>query len=115
MRHLKKGRKLSRRRGSRAALLKNLVRSLVKYGKIRTTEAKAKEIRPMVERLIARAKKGDLASRRMIMATVSSEELTKKILELGAKYKDKNSGFTRLYKLGLRKGDKAPMVILELV
>lgn len=115
MRHLKEGRKFSRRRGSRVALLKNLVRSFFEHGKIKTTEAKAKEIKPMIDKLINSAKKGDLSSRRRIMAVLANEKLTKKVLELGAKYKEKNSGFSRIYKLGPRRGDSASLVILELV
>ncbi len=116
MRHRKKGRKLSRRKGSREALLKNLVRAVIRHEKIKTTEAKAKEVRGLVEKLIQYGKRGDLQSYRQIIAVLSNEALAKKVKdELAVRYKDRQSGFLRIYKIGPRGGDNAPLVILEFV
>lgn len=114
MRHLKKGRKLSRRKDSREALITNLAKSLISYGKIKTTEAKAKELIAVVENLISLGLKGDLASRRRILAVLSSKKLTSKLInEVKEKYQNRKSGHLRIYKLGPRKGDKAPLVQVE--
>lgn len=115
MRKRKQGRKLSRKRDQRKALLKGLMRSLLLHEKIKTTEAKAKEIQPLTEKFITKAKKGDLSARRRI-ARFLSKELTKKLVdEIAPKYKEKKGGYTRIIKLGLRKSDGTKMVIIELV
>jgi large subunit ribosomal protein L17 len=115
MRKLKKGRKFSRKRNQRKALLKSLVRSLFFKEKIKTTEAKAKETSMLVAKSITRAKKGDLASRR-ILAKYFSRDLVKKLVsEIGPRYKNRKGGYTRIVKLGPRKSDGAKMVIIELV
>lgn len=115
MRKLKQGRKLSREKDQRKALLKSLARAIFLHEKIKTTEAKAKEASMFAEKCITRAKKGDLSSRR-ILAKYFSKDLVKKIVdEIAPKYKDRKGGYTRIIKLGPRKSDGAKMAIIELV
>jgi len=115
MRKLKKGRKLSRKRDQRKALLKSLARALFLTEKIKTTEAKAKELRPFAEKIITTAKKQDLSSRR-ILVKYFSKDLAKKIVDqICLKYKNRKGGYTRIIKLGPRKDDGARMAIIELV
>ncbi len=111
------GRKLGRKMGPRLALYKNLTVSVLRYEQIKTTEARAKEVRGQVEKVITLAKDGSLASRRRIIAQLPDEPLVidKLINEIAPKYADRTSGYTRIIKLGLRAGDAAPMVQLELV
>lgn len=111
------GRKLSRKTGPRKALYKSLIVAVLRYETIRTTEARAKEVRGQVERIITLAKDGSLASRRRIISELPNEPLVidKLLNEIAPKYGDRNSGFTRLVKLGPRAGDAAPIVQLELV
>ena len=117
MAHQIGGRKLSRKTGPRKALYKNLIVSVLRYEQIKTTEARAKEVRGQVEHVITLAKDGTLASRRRIIAVLPNEPLVidKLINEIVPKYADRSSGYTRIVKLGLRAGDSAPMVQLELV
>lgn len=116
MRHQKKGRKFGRVKKVRKALIKSLLRSLVINEKIKTTEAKAKEIRPQIEKLITKAKKGDIAARREIIKIVPDKDAAKKLASvMGPKYKDRNGGYTRIIKLGSRKSDQAPIVLIEFV
>jgi large subunit ribosomal protein L17 len=117
MAHRIDGRKLSRKQGPRLALYKNLVVSVLRYEKVKTTEAKAKEIRPQVERMITLAKKGDLTARRAVISALPDEPLvvSKLFDEIAPKYADRTSGYTRIIKVGLRKGDAAPIVQIELV
>jgi len=116
MRHRKKGKSLGRKVGPRKALLKGLALSFVLHEKIKTTEAKAKAVKPIIERLITRAKENNLNNYRRIDSYLQSREATKKMLEeIGPKYKDRPGGYCRIVKLGQRKGDMAQMVILELV
>src|SRR5262245_9615111 len=117
MAHRIDGRKLSRKSGPRKALYKNLVVSVLRYEQIRTTEARAKEVRGQVERIITLAREGSLASRRRIIAELPNEPLVvdKLMHELATRYGDRGSGYTRLIKLGQRAGDAAPIVQLELV
>lgn len=115
MRKLKQGRKLSRKRNQRKALLKSLASAIFLHKKIKTTEAKAKEVSRFVEKCITRAKKGDLSSRR-ILAKYFSKDLNKKLIdEIAPKYKDRKGGYTRIIKLGPRKSDGAKIAIIELV
>ena len=115
MRKLKKGRKLSRERDQRKALLKSLARALFLAEKIKTTEAKAKELRPFAEKIITTAKKQNLSSRR-ILVKYFSKDLAKKIVDqICPRYKDRKGGYTRIIKLGPRKIDGARMAIIELV
>jgi len=116
MRHRKKGKILDRKAGPRKALLRNLAVSLVLYEKIQTTKAKAKALRPVVERLISKGKMNTLASRRNLLKYLYQETAVKKILEeLGPKYKDRAGGYTRILNVGRRQGDGAEVVQIELV
>jgi len=117
MAHCIDGRKLSRKTGPRIALYKSLIVAVLRYEQIKTTEARAKEVRGQVEQIITLAKQGTLASRRRIISQLPNEPLVidKLINEIAPKYGDRNSGYTRLVKLGPRNGDSAPMVQLELV
>ena len=109
------GRKFGLKKGPRKAMLSSVTRSLILKEKIQTTEAKAKEVSPLVEKMITRAKKGDLASRRELLKSLSPE-LTKKMMgELAEKYKERKGGYTRVVKLGPRKSDGARMAIVEFV
>ena len=111
------GRKLSRKRGPRLALYKNLTVSVLRYERVQTTEAKAKEIRGQVERMITLAKRGDLSARRTVVSELPNEPLvvTKLFDVIAPKYADRQSGFTRLVHIGQRKGDAAEIVQIELV
>ena len=117
MAHRIGGRTLSRKQGPRLALYKNLTVSGLRYERIKTTEAKAKEVRGRVERMITLAKRGDLTARRAVIAEFPNEPLviTKLFDEIAPKYADRSSGYTRIVRLGERKGDAAEMVQLELV
>lgn len=117
MAHRIDGRKLSRKQGPRIALFKNLTVSVLRYEKVRTTEAKAKEIRGRVEKMITLAKRGDLAARREVLASFPNEPLvvTKLFDEIAPKYADRTSGYTRIVKIGQRRGDAAEIVQIELV
>jgi large subunit ribosomal protein L17 len=111
------GRKLSRKQGPRRALFRNLTVSVLRYERVRTTEAKAKEVRPRVERMITLAKRGDLAARRAVVAELPNEPLVIRKLfdEIAPKYADRTSGYTRIVRIGQRPGDAAEIVQLELV
>lgn len=116
MRHLKKGRSLHRSSSHRKALLQNLAVSVFVHEQIRTTEAKAKEVRSLIDRIITWGKRGDLHARRLAVRQVRSRTVVKKIFdELAPRYQDRPGGYTRITKVGYRYGDKAPMVLLELV
>jgi large subunit ribosomal protein L17 len=116
MRHNRKGRKLSRTNTHRRAMLRNMVTSLFEHERIETTIAKAKEARPVAERLITRARTGSLAARRLISAYVRSEDVARKLMEdIGPRFATRPGGYTRIYRLGPRPGDAGQMGILELV
>ncbi|HEY4510461.1 MAG TPA: 50S ribosomal protein L17 [Candidatus Paceibacterota bacterium] len=115
MRHKKKGRKLSLERNARKGLKKALATALIKHGKIKTTEAKAKEIRPIVERMITYAKKGSLAGRRLSVASLGVASAKILFETLGPRYKDRNGGYTRVLKLPRRRSDASKMAIIEFV
>lgn len=109
-------RKFGRTKNKREALLNSLMLSLVNQEKIKTTEAKAKEIRPLVEKMITKGKKNTLASRRIIISRLKSEKGADKILKiLAPKYTDRNGGYTRITKIGNRKSDASPMAYIEFV
>jgi large subunit ribosomal protein L17 len=115
MRKLNKGRKFSRKIGPRKALLRVLVNNFFLHEKIKTTEAKAKELRSIAEKMITKAKKGDLANRRLLARDLTPI-MTKKIIDqIAPTYKDRQGGYTRIIKLGPRHSDSAKMVIIELV
>lgn len=116
MRHQKNKVTLDRKAAPRRALLANLVESLVLHEKITTTLAKAKALRPKVEKLITTAKANTLASRRNIAKVLYTKNATKKLMEvLGPRYADRKGGYTRIIKLGVRKGDGGEEAIIELV
>jgi large subunit ribosomal protein L17 len=111
------GRKLSRKHGPRMSLYRNLTVSVLRYERVQTTEAKAKEVRGQVERMITLAKRGDLAARRRVVSQLPNEPLVvNKLFDVIApKYADRQSGFTRLVHIGQRRGDAAEIVQIELV
>jgi len=116
MRHKHGYRKLGRTSAHRAALLKNLSIALTKSEKIETTLAKAKELRSYYEKLITKASAGDSNAHRAIFAMLQHKESTNKLVtEIAPKYKDRNGGYTRIIKTRTRRGDAAPMAIVELV
>lgn len=115
MRKRNRGRKFGRTTDRRRAFLKSLAQNLFLHGKIRTTEARAKEIRMLAERMISRAKTGDLASRRLLARTLSPQIVKKLVNEIAPNYKERKGGYTRIVKLGQRQTDGAEMVIIELV
>jgi large subunit ribosomal protein L17 len=117
MAHCIDGRKLGRKHGPRMALYRSLVVAVLRYEQIKTTEARAKEVRGQVERIITLSKQGDLNARRRIRAEFPEEPLVidKLFKEIAPKYADRHSGYTRITRIGPRAGDNAPMVQLELV
>ncbi|MBI3750490.1 MAG: 50S ribosomal protein L17 [Chloroflexi bacterium] len=117
MAHRIDGRKLGRSGGHRTALYKNLTVSILRYERVKTTEAKAKEVQGRVERMITLAKRGDLSARRAVVSQFPNEPLvvTKLFDEIAPKYADRTSGYTRIVKLGQRAGDAAEVVQIELV
>ncbi len=116
MRHRVAGRNLSRPGGHRKALYRNLVTDLLRYERITTTEAKAREARGFAERIITLGRKGTLHDRRQALAFVADEDVVKKVFDvLARRYAERSGGYTRLLKLGPRLGDGAPMARLELV
>lgn len=117
MRHYKKGRKLGTDASHTKAIKKNLAVAVFTNDRIKTTVTRAKEVRGYVERIITWAKKGDLHSRRLAIAALGDKELVREVFEKAEQgmWADRNGGYTRIMKLGPRKGDNAPMAILELV
>ena len=117
MPHRVAGRKLSRQHAHRMSMLGNLAVSIIRYERIKTTEAKAKEVRGLVDGMITLAKRGDLHARRQLVSKMPHEPLIvdKLMGEIAEKYADRPSGFTRIVKLGQRSGDAASMVQIELV
>lgn len=102
--------------GQRRALFRNLITSLLQHERIKTTEAKAKAVRSDVEKMITLAKRGDLYARRLALRTVTNKKIVQKLFDtLGPRYQNRNGGYTRLIRLGPRRGDAAEMVLLELV
>ena len=116
MRHRKKGRKLGRKNGNRKALLMNLASQLVIYKRIKTTDAKAKELRSFIEPLVSLAKKDDLHSRRMVIRKLPHKNIVGTLFkEIAPKFVDRPGGYTRIIKLGYRDNDRAPVSIIEFV
>ena len=116
MRHRKRGRRFSRSSSHRQAMFANLAQALVKHEQIKTTLPKAKELRPVVERLITLAKRGDLHARRLLIAKTRHEPTAAKLIDvLGPRYQERPGGYTRVLKAGFRYGDAAPMAVIELV
>ncbi|OGZ95644.1 MAG: 50S ribosomal protein L17 [Candidatus Sungbacteria bacterium RIFCSPLOWO2_02_FULL_51_17] len=115
MRHLKKGRKFGRERKVRKAFFKGLISALLKYERIETTEARAKEIRPQVEDLITKARKNNLAMRRLVAARIPKDVTAKLFKTIAPRYIGRPGGYTRIMKKGPRQSDSASMVIMELM
>ena len=116
MRHRVAGRKLQRTSSHRAALFRNMAAALIKHEQIATTTAKAKELRPYVEKLITLAKKGGLSNRRLAHARMLDDTQLKKLFDVIApRYADRAGGYTRIIKAGIRASDAAPIAIIELV
>ncbi|ABA87988.1 ribosomal protein L17 [Syntrophotalea carbinolica DSM 2380] len=116
MRHNKSGRRLGRNSSHRAAMMRNMVTSLLEHEKITTTDARAKELRKVVDRMITLGKRGDLHARRQAIKVIQDRKVVGKLFELIApRYTDRPGGYTRIIKLGNRLGDNAPQVIIELV
>ncbi len=116
MRHAKTHRKFGRRSDHRRSMLANLAASLIKHEQITTTLPKAKDLRPVVEKLVTLGKRGGLHARRQAIAEVRDAVLVKKLFDvLGPRYKDRPGGYTRIVKAGFRYGDNAPMAIIEFV
>jgi large subunit ribosomal protein L17 len=114
MRHLNQGRKLNRTSAHRKALFRNLVLSLVRYERIKTTDAKAKELRRYADRMVTLGKRGDLAARRLAYNFMQSRDAVKKLFdEIAPRFKDRAGGYTRVVKFGMRRGDAAPLSIIE--
>jgi len=116
MRHRKTGKKLGKTASHREAMLRNMVTSLLRYEKITTTDAKAKELRKVAEKMITLGKRGDLHARRQALSYVREKEIVAKLFdELSARYRDFKGGYTRIMKMGNRTGDNAPMSIIEFI
>lgn len=109
-------RKLGRDSSARKALFRGMLTFFFQYDRIETTEAKAKELRGLADQMITLAKRGDLHARRQVLAYLMDEDVVKKLFdEIAPKYADRQGGYTRVIKLGLRKGDAAPLALIELV
>ena len=115
MKHRNKARKLGREKGQRAALLKTLAANLILKEKITTTEAKAKEARPFIEKLITKSKKNDLSAMKYLAKYLPKKARKKIVMEIGSRYQNRAGGYTRIIKLGPRKTDGAKMAVIELV
>ena len=116
MRHQNSGRKLNRTASHRKAMFANMAASLIQHEQIVTTLPKAKEIRPIVEKLVTLGKRGDLHARRQAIAQIKDVELVGKLFAvLGPRYKERNGGYLRIMKAGFRRGDNAAMAVIEFV
>lgn len=116
MKHHDKNRKFGRETDQRAAFLNSLMRSLVLHEKIETTEARAKEIRPRLEKLVTRAKTDTLASRRLVASRIKDQRVVKKLFTtLGPRYKSRPGGYLRIVKTGFGKSDARPLAVIEFV
>lgn len=116
MRHGKAGRRLGRKTSHRVAMFRNMVTSLLDHGKITTTDAKAKEIRIVAERMITLGKRGDLHSMRLAASVIREKSVVSKLFStIAPRYKERLGGYTRIIKLGIRQGDAAPISLIELV
>ena len=116
MRHQRSGKKLGRDSAHRKALYSNLAGALIEHGRIRTTEAKAKAVKPIAEKMITLGRRGDIAARRQATAYLRSNDVVHKLFsEVAPRFAERNGGYTRVVKLGPRQGDAASMALLELV
>ena len=116
MRHKISGRKLQRKTGHRNAMFRNMAAALIKHEQILTTAPKAKELRPYVEKLITLAKRGGLSNRRLALSRLQDDTQLKKLFDvLAERYADRDGGYTRVIKAGIRAGDASPMAVIEFV
>lgn len=117
MRHHDANRKFGRSKNQRSALLKGLAASLIEHGRIMTTEAKAKELRPSIEKMITKAKNPTLSNRRLLLSSLynNTEVVEKLIADVAPKFSERAGGYTRITKLALRKGDASKMAVIEFV
>lgn len=116
MRHGKSGRKLNRTSSHRKAMFANMASALIRHEQITTTLPKAKELKPIVDRLVTLGKRGDIHSRRLAIARIRDEDAVKKLFDtLAPRYEDRPGGYSRVLKTGFRYGDSAPMAVIELV
>jgi large subunit ribosomal protein L17 len=116
MRHQKTGRKLGRNSSHRKAMFKNMVTSLFIHQQLETTDAKAKEVRSLAEKMITLAKRGDLHARRQALAYMMDKKVTHRLFdEIQGNYQDRQGGYVRIIKKGIRKGDAAPTSIIQLI
>jgi large subunit ribosomal protein L17 len=116
VRHARSGRKLGRDSSHRKALYANLAGALIEHGRIKTTEAKAKAVKPLAEQMITLGRRGDLAARRRAVSVLRSKDVVHQLFaEVAPRFADRPGGYTRIVKLGPRQGDAADMVYLELV
>ncbi len=116
MRHRKSGRKLNRTASHRKAMFANMAAALIEHEQIVTTLPKAKELRPIADKLVTLAKKGDLASRRLAISRIRDVAMVRKLFDtIGPRYEDRNGGYTRVLRAGFRYGDSAPMAVIEFV
>jgi large subunit ribosomal protein L17 len=116
MRHQRSGKKLGRDSAHRKALFANLTSSLIEHGRIRTTETKAKAVRPVAEKMITLGRDGSIHARRQALAYLRTQEVVHKLFsEVAPRFRDRPGGYTRIVKLGPRQGDAAPMAYIELV
>ena len=116
MRHAKANRKLNRTSSHRMAMFANMAAALIKHEQIVTTLPKAKDLRPIVEKLVTLGKKGDLHSRRRAISKLRDEDMVKKLIDvLGPRYADRQGGYLRIMKAGFRYGDNAPLAVIEFV
>lgn len=115
MRHHNANRKFGREADERKAMMRSLAQALVIREKIKTTQAKAKELRPFVEKLVTRSKEGTIANRRFLINQVGAEGATKLIADLGPKFKERKGGYTRVIKMPTRMSDGSPMAMIEFV
>jgi large subunit ribosomal protein L17 len=116
MRHQRSGKKLGRDSAHRKALYSNLAGALIEHGRIKTTEAKAKAVKPVAEQMITLGRRGDLHARRQALAFLRSQDVVHKLFsDVGPRFADRPGGYSRIVKLGPRQGDAAQMVYLELV
>ena len=115
MRHGMSGRKFNRTKEHRKAMFKNLAQALIKNEQIKTTLPKAKDLRPVVEKLITLAKRGGLHCRRQAVSQLQDQDVVKKLMDMGTRFSARSVGYTRIVKAGFRYGDNAPMAIIEFV
>ena len=115
MRHGMSGRKFNRTKEHRKAMFKNLAQALIKNEQIKTTLPKAKDLRPVVEKLITLAKRGGLHCRRQAVSQLQDQDVVKKLMDMGDRFSARSGGYTRIVKAGFRYGDNAPMAIIEFV